>query len=162
MKITRAGLKFMVAIITVAAATSCASSEPTSDLDINVDSDEIRVALSEEVARGLIEDYVGADLSCEGEIDSDMKRLLEKLDRDGPRSKASYRDGEAIISARRRGGKFDLDISGRGSGRIEATMPWAIADCLLGKTTQLDRALNSSIKVKVINEDGRNFSFRLQ
>ena len=162
MNILRSGFRVMVAIITVAVAASCASSEPKSDLDINVDSDEIRVALSEEIARGLIEDYVGADLSCDGEIDGDMERLLQKLDRDGPRSKASYRDGETTISARRRGGKFDLDISGRGSGRIEATMPWAIADCMLGKTTQLDRALTSSIKVKVINEDGRNFSFRLQ
>ena len=162
MNIIRSGFRVMVAITTVAVAASCASSEPKSDLDINVDSDEIRVALSEEIARGLIEDYVGADLSCDGEIDGDMERLLQKLDRDGPRSKASYRDGETTISARRRGGKFDLDISGRGSGRIEATMPWAIADCMLGKTTQLDRALTSSIKVKVINEDGRNFSFRLQ
>jgi len=149
-------------VVMIVAVVSCASSEPKSDLDINMDSDEIRVALSEEIARGLIEDYVGTDLSCEGEIDRDMERLLTTLDREGPRSRASYRDGETTIEARRRGGKLDFDISGQGSGRIEATMPWAVADCLLGKTTRLDRALTSSIKVKVINEDGRNFSFRLQ
>ena len=41
-------------------------------------------------------------------------------------------------------------------------MRWAVADCMLGMKTLLERDLNSSIKVKVINEDGSNFSFRLQ
>ena len=162
MKITRAGLKIMAAIIMLATVTSCASSEPKSDLDINVDSDEIRVALSKEVARGLIEDLVSSDLSCDGEIDQDMERMLKELDREGPRSRAAYRDGETTIAARRRGGKLDIDISGQGSGRIEATMPWALADCMLGKTKHLDQTVTSSIKVRVINEEGRNFSFRLQ
>jgi hypothetical protein len=97
----------------------------------------------------------------QGEIDTGMEKLLQKLDQGGPRSRASYRDGETTIAARRRGGRLDLDISGAGSGRIEATMPWAVADCLLGKTTTIDKTITSSIKVKVTNEDGRNFSFQL-
>ena len=162
MQITHAGIKPMAAALLLAFATSCASSEPKSDLNIDMNSDEILIALSEEVARGLIEDYVGGEIGCKGDVDPDMERMLKKLDREGPRSRATYRDGETTIAAHRRGGKLDLAISGQGSGRIEATMPWALADCMLGKTTNIDRAVNSSIKVKVINEDGRNFSFRLQ
>ena len=41
-------------------------------------------------------------------------------------------------------------------------MPWAIAECLLGKDTTIDRTMTSSIRVKVTNDDGRNFSFKLQ
>ena len=142
-------------------AITCASSEPKSDLNIDVNDQEIRVAVSAAVARGLMEELIGSDLDCQGEIDTGMRRLLQELDQDGPRSRASIRDGETTIAARRRGGRLDLDIRGAGSGRIEATMPWAVADCLLGKTTTVDKTVTSSIKVKVTNEDGRNFSFQL-
>ena len=156
------GVIRMGAVVALAAfAVGCASSEPKSDLNIDVDDDEIRVAVSAVVARGLIEELIGSELDCQGEIDTGMEKLLRKLDQGGPRSRASYRDGETTIAARRRGGKLNLEISGAGSGRIEATMPWAVADCLLGKTTTIDKTVTSSIKVKVINENGRNFSFRL-
>ena len=146
----------------VMVAIACASSEPKSDFAIDVDSDEIRVAVSAEVARGLVEELIGADLDCKGSIDSGMEKLLQKLQHDGPRSHATYRDGESTIQARRRGGRLDLMMTGDGQGKIETTMPWAVADCLLGNRTSIDDTVTSSIKVKVTNEDGRNFSFRLR
>ncbi len=156
------GLIRMGAVVALALfAITCASSEPKSDLNIDVDDQEIRVAVSAVVARGLMEELIGSDLDCHGEIDTGMRTLLQKLDQGGPRSRASYRDGETTIAARRRGGRLDLEISGAGSGRIEATMPWAVADCLLGKTTTIDKTVTSSIQVRVINPDGRNFSFQL-
>jgi hypothetical protein len=155
----RLSTTFVIAV--AAAMVSCASSEPKSDLDIAVDSDEIRVALSKEVARGLVEDFIGSSLSCTSEVDGGFGALLQKLDREGPRSHATYRDGENTITGRRRGGRLDLDFSGGGSGRIEATMPWAIAECLLGNATTVDKTTKSAVRVKVVNPDGRNFSFKL-
>jgi len=154
----------LIALVAVIAflALACASSEPKSDFELDVDDDEISVAISEAVARALMEDLFGADLECEGEVDGHLRALLEKLDRDGPRSRASYRDGEETVSGRRRGGRLDLEIRGDGPGKIEATMPWAVAECLLGRNTSVDDAFTSSIKVKVRNPDGRNFSFKLQ
>jgi hypothetical protein len=143
-------------------ALSCASSEPKSDLELEVDDNEIRLAVSEEVARGLMEELIGAELECDGGVDGHMRALLAKLDRDGPRARASYRDGETTVNGRRRGGKLDLEIQSMGSSRIEATMPWAIAECLLGNDTTIDRTMTSSIRVNVTNEDGRNFSFKFQ
>ncbi len=143
-------------------AIACASSEPKSDFAIHVDSDEIKVAMSAEMARGLMEELIGADLDCTSEIDRGMEELLLKLQRDGPRARATYRDGESTIGGRRRGGRLDLDITGDGPGRIEATMPWAVADCLLGNRTTINDTVTSSIEVEVTNEDGRNFSFRLR
>jgi len=156
---------FKLGLLTLAIAflaLSCASSEPKSDFELDINSDEITVAVSEAVARGLMEDLIGADLECDGDLDGHLEAFLEKLDEGGPRARASYRDGENTVDGRRRGGKLDLKIRGAGSGKIEATMPWAIAECMLGKNTSIDDTFTSSIKVKVTNEDGRNFSFRLR
>jgi hypothetical protein len=152
----------LIAVAAMLAFTgACASSGPKSDFDVAVDGDEIRVAVSEAVARGVTENLVGSMIECDGDIDKNLQTLLETLDRGGVRSRASYRDGETTIEARRRGGSFDIDIHGYGSGRIEATLPWAVAECLLGSATTLDDAVTSSIRVKVINENGRNFSFKM-
>lgn len=156
-------LKFVVLMLVIAfLALACASSEPKSDFELDIDDDEITVAISEAVARGVMEDLVGTDMECDGDLDGHLRAFLEKLDRDGPRARASYRDGESTIDGRRRGGKLDLKVHGAGSGKIEATMPWAVAECMLGRSTSIDKSFTSSIKVKVTNEDGRNFSFRLQ
>jgi hypothetical protein len=152
---------FAVLVISVL-ALSCASSEPKSDFKLDVEDDEISVAISKEVARGLVEGLIGSDLECEGDVDGDFEALLEELDRRGPRSRASFRDGETTVDGRRRAGKLDLAIHGAGSGKIEASMPWAIAECLLGHTTSVDETLTSSIIVKITNDDGKNFSFKLQ
>jgi hypothetical protein len=145
-----------------ALALSCASSQPKSDFALDLDDDEIRVAISEEVARGLMEDLVGAEFECDGEVDGQFRALLEKLDGGGPRSRASYREDGETVSGRRRGGRLDLEIRGDGPGKVEATMPWALAECLLGRKTSIDKTLSSSIKIKVSNPDGRDFSFTLQ
>ena len=156
---------FKLGVLTLAIAflaLACASSEPKSDFALDIDDDEITVAISEAVARGVMDDLIGADLECDGDLDDQLKTFLEKLDEGGPRARASYRDGENTVDGRRRGGKLDLRIRGAGSGKIEATMPWAIAECMLGNSTSIDDAFTSSIKVEVTNEDGRNFSFRLR
>ena len=142
-------------------ALACASSEPKSDFELDIDDDEITVAISKAAAQGLMEGLIGSDLECKEGADGQFRTFLEKLDQGGPRAKASYRDSENTIDGRRRGSKLDLKISGTGSGKIEATMPWAIAECMLGNSTSIGESF-TSIKVKVTNDDGRNFSFRLR
>jgi hypothetical protein len=162
MSFTRIFRLGFTSLLTPVLALSCASSQPRSDLELDIDDDEIRIAISEDVARGLMEDLLGAELKCDGEVDGQFRALLEKLDRDGPRARASYRNGEETISGRRRGGTLNLEIRGDGPGKVEATMPWAVAECMLGRNTSIDKTLSSSIKVKVSNPDGRDFSFKLQ
>jgi len=156
---------FKLGVLTMAIAflaLACASSEPKSDFELDIDDDEITVAISEAVARDVMEDLIGADLECENGADGEFREFLERLDRGGSRAKASYRDDESTIEGRRRGNKLDLKIRGARSGKIEATMPWAVAECMLGRNTSINESFTSSIKVKVTNEDGRNFSFRLR
>jgi len=155
---------FKLGVLTLAIAflaLACASSETKSDFELDVDDDEITVAISKAVAQGVMEGLIGSDLECDEGADGEFRTFLEMLDQGGPRARASYRDSENTIDGRRRGSKLDLKIRGAGSGRIEATMPWAIAECMLGNNTSIEESF-TSIKVKVTNEDGRNFSFRLR
>jgi len=155
-------LKLGVLLLVIAfLALACASTEPKSDFELDVDDEEITVAISKAVAQGVMEGLVGSDLECDEGADGEFRVFLERLDRGGSRAKASYRDDESTIEGRRRGSRLDLKIRGAGSGKIEATMPWAIAECMLGNSTSIDESF-TSIKVKVTNEDGRNFSFRLR
>jgi len=155
-------LRLTVVAATLMVAISCASSEPKSDISFDVDSNEIKVAMSAGVARGLLEEFIGGDLDCKSEIDGGMEKLLLNLQHDGPRARATYRNGESTVRGSRKGSRLDLTITGDGQGKIETTMPWAVAECLLGNRTTIDDTVTSSIKVKVTNEDGRNFSFRLR
>lgn len=152
----------LAAAALAAVACSCASSEPRSDLELEMGGDEIRLELSEAVARSAVEGILGSSLECDGEIDDGLRELLSDLDRGGPRSRATRRDGETTLDARRRGGRLEIEIRGEGPGRIEASMPWAVAECLLGRRTAVDRAVSSSIRVSVDNPDGRDFSFQIR
>ncbi len=154
----------LVAFSTVAAlvvALSCASSKKQPDLVVDSDEGNLTVAISAATARAVVEELIGGDLDCQADTDGEMESLLRTLDRGGARSRASYRDGETTVEGRRRGGRLDIEIRGSGSGHIEATMPWAVAECLLGRKTTVDKTIRSSIKVKVTNDDGGSFSFRL-
>lgn len=159
MKLAR--IKTIVVVAATGVIVACASSGRNSDLSIDVESDEIRVAVSQAVAQGVMESLLGSDLECDRGVEGEFAKLLTQLDRGGPRSTATYRDGENTIHARRRGGKLDLKITGQGSGRIEATMPWAVAECLLGNPTSVGKTVTPAVKVKVVNPDGRNFSFKM-
>ena len=139
----------------------CASSRSQPDLTIDLDDENLTVAVSTILAREVVDGFVGSHLDCKGELDPEVETMLQILDKRGPRSSATYRDEDTTVVARRRGGKLHLDITGSGSGKIEATMPWTIAECLLGRDISVDKAVRSSIKVKVTGEDGGSFSFRL-
>jgi len=154
--------RLLTAVAGLVLAVACTSSKQQPDLVVDYDDDKnLTVAISSAVARGIMEELIGSDLDCKGDLDPEVETMLQTLDKKGPRSSAAYRDEDTTVAAQRRGGKLHLEISGSGSGKIEATMPWAVAECLLGRKTTLDEAIQSSIKVKVTNEDGGSFSFRL-
>ncbi|MEJ2188015.1 MAG: hypothetical protein P8Y93_01130 [Acidobacteriota bacterium] len=149
------------AVAALVVALSCASSKKQPDLVVDNDEGNLTLAISAATARAVVEELVGGDLDCKADTDGEMTALLHTLDQGGAHARASYRNGETTVEGRRRGGRLDLEIRGSGSGRIEATMPWAVAECLLGRKTAVDKAIRSSIKVKVSNDDGGSFSVRL-
>lgn len=148
----------LVAVLSFTLA--CASSgHQRSDVDFAIHDEEIRLQLSEELARAAVTSLLGSGLECDGAVDPELGRLLAALDRGGPRSKATLRTGETTLEGRRRGTRVTLELSGSGPGSIELTMPWAAAECFLGRATRVDHAVSDAIRVEVRNPGRRDFSF---
>ena len=157
----RPAVGFLALIAALSVVGGCASSAPQSDIDLRLDDEEIQLTMSEAWARAAVGGLLGSALDCRGDVDAGLRELLEELDRGGTRSRAVRRDGETTLEARRRGGRLALEIAGDGPGSIELTMPWAVAGCLLGRPTSVDRTITSAIRVEVKNPDGRDISFTI-
>jgi hypothetical protein len=92
-------------------------------------------------ARDLLAGLLGEELTCEGDRGSTRDSVLLQLDHGGPRARVSRRVDDGVLVARRSGQRFRLDLRQDDGGRVVADLPWALADCLLGRRTDLDRLL---------------------
>ena len=150
------GAALAVALVTLAAAAQAA------DLELDLDDDELSIAISKAAVRGFVDELLGHTLQCDGDLDGPMRTLLEELERRGPRARASIRDDDALIEGRRRGGSVRFTIRDEGTGHIQFAAPWELARCLLGHDVTIDRATTSRIKVKVVTDEGKKFSFTMK
>jgi len=120
------------------------------------------VAVSEALARSLLEGVVGADLECGADLDSDFAALLHELDRGGRGSRVTIRDEDGVITARRSGRSLKLDFADAdGCGGLEIKMPWAVAECLLDGSATLTEKDAGSIRVKLVGSEGGSFEFKV-
>lgn len=126
------------------------------------DGDGFVVAMSEALARSLLEGMVGADLKCGTDLDSEFSAMLRKLDRGGRGSRATIRDEDGVITARRSGRSLKIDFEDAdGDGGLRVKMPWAVAECLLDGSATLRSRDADSIRVKLIGPDGGSFEFKI-
>jgi hypothetical protein len=124
--------------------------------------DGIVVAVSEALVREIFESAIGTELDCSADLDSNFEKLLRTLDRDGRGSRATLRDGDTVVRALRRKKSIKFDVSERDrEGKIEAVVPWALAECLLGRSTTIDDSIGP-IKVKITGEGGGTFEFSVK
>ena len=149
---------------TVVISCSTASKKESKSLSISETKggDGLVVAMSEALARSLLEGVVGANLECGADLDSDFATMLRELDRGGRGSRATIRDEDGVITARRSGRslKIDFDDADDG-GRLEIKMPWAVAECLLDGSATLTEKDAGSIRVKVVGSEGGSFEFKV-
>jgi hypothetical protein len=149
-----------VALILLVAGCSSAPRRETRSITIAETSggNGVTVAVSEGLARSLVEGAIGTKLDCSSDLEPEFESLLRELDRG---SRATLRDGDTIVRARRRGHSLRLDIrTGDHEGSIEALLPWAFAECLLGRSTTLgDRSF--PIRLTVTGEGGGVFEFTI-
>jgi hypothetical protein len=157
----RIALVLMISILTVAAQSAdAAGKQRTMTISETEDGDGVIVAMSESLARSLLEGVVGADLECGADLDDDFAGLLRELHRGGRGSKATLRDDDSVIRARRTGSSLKMKIDDLDDGaRIEVKMPWAVAECLLDGRATLSADDAARIKVKVTGSDGGSFTF---
>ena len=119
------------------------------------------VAVSESLARSVLEGIVGADLECGSDLDSDFAAMLRELDRGGRGSRATIRDEDGVITARRSGRSLKVDFDDTDGGGLEIKMPWAVAECLLDGSATLTEKDAGSIRVKLVGSEGGSFEFRV-
>lgn len=125
------------------------------------DGDGVVVEVSKALAREVLESAIGTELSCKGEVDRDFESMLATLERRGRRSSVTRENEDSIIIAKRRGKKLKLDIRDKDdSTSIEAVMPWAVAECLLGKSTEIDGWVGD-VRLKIKGKGGGSFEFRV-
>lgn len=164
-------LRISIATALVLTATSplafgagAASKKETKSMSISEtkDGNGLVVAMSEALARSLLEGMVGADLKCGSDIDGDFAAMLHKLDRGGRGSRATIRDEDSVITARRSGNSLKIDLDDAdGGGGLRVKMPWAVAECLLDGSSTLSAKDAGSIRVKLVGSDGGSFEFKI-
>jgi len=153
----------LTAIATPVLGCSSTSKQESKSLTISETKggDGMVVTMSEALAHSLLEGVVGAGLQCGADIDSDFAAMLRELDRGGRGSRATIRDEDGVITARRSGRSLKMDFDDADGGGLEIKMPWAVAECLLDGSATLTEKDAGSIKVKVIGSEGGSFEFKV-
>jgi len=134
---------------------ACASSKPKSDFEVFYGDDTLNIELSRDAVVGMLENGLDTTMDCDGNLDPDMKALLQPLEHKR-HATASRGDGDDRVVAKRRGSQLIFIVTGTGSGHLKATLPWTVGECLLGRKTTFEGALGSSpIKVELTTENGK-------
>lgn len=143
------------------AVSGCASSQPQPDVALSVADGDLELVVSADLARELLADALETDLECDGDLDPSLTAFLGRLDRSA-RSRAALRTDDSRLTGTRRGGRLELEARRADGSRFEARLPWAVAECLLGRDTSLDEALGRGpLEVVVTTADGRRLSARM-
>jgi len=122
----------------------------------------VAVAVSEALAREIFEGAIGTELDCRADLDPKFESMLRTLDRGGRGSQTTLRVDDTIVHARRRNKSIRFDISDRDrDGSIEAVVPWAFAECLLGRSTSIGEGAGP-IRIKFTGEGGGSFEFKVK
>jgi hypothetical protein len=148
------------------ALVACSSATPAAQKSVTVseskDGQGVVVAVSEALARQLIEDTFGSELSCDGELDAEFEAMLRTLDRQGRGARATISDDDSVVTARRRGRTVEFDVRDlEGGAKIQVVMPWSVAKCLLGETTTVGKEFGD-VRVTIEGKGGGSFEFRVE
>jgi len=155
--------RLVLIAVAAAAIVGCATAEPQPDVRLDVSGDDVELTVSSAVVRSLLEDALDDALDCTGDLDPALRDFLERLDRSA-RAHATLRGDDATVTGRRHGGRLDLRADGADGGRLEATVPWALGACLLGRGTTVEEALGGGrfpVEVRVVSADGGTLVARL-
>jgi hypothetical protein len=141
---------------------ACTTSKPSSSARLELEGTAggaVTLDVSSELARELLEDALGTELRCDTTLDPDTESMLRQLDSGSGRYTATD-DGTTLV-ARRRGRTLRLKVESEGT-RLEARMPWAVGECLLGRRTDLSSVLaDAPIKVHLRTAEGTSLKLAL-
>jgi hypothetical protein len=151
-------------LVVATGLSSCASSQPNPDLRLDLTGNDLELTVSSDLARGLLEEALDTHLDCSGDLDPTLRAFLDRLAA-RPRSRASLRDDGTVIRGARRGGVLELKVNGSDGGRLRATLPWAVGECLLGDRVTLGDVLgrgHGHYRVEMVSADGIRIAARFE
>ena len=151
-RILRATLCFALFGALVFTPAAAAEKERTVNIDIKgPNGGSLSLSFPAEIVSGFLEG-LGGGILCDAELDGELLEMLEHLDRGGKRSRYELEgdDGE-VIRARRRKGQLEIDILQPGEPKAHVSMPWAIAECFLGRDVDI-LAAGENLKVEIEQE----------
>ena len=155
--------RLVITAVTVA-TFGCATTEPPPDFRLDVAGNDVELTVSSTVVRTLLADALDEPLDCTGDLDPALRDFLERLDRSA-RARATLRGDDVTVTGRRHGSRLHLRAEGTDGGRLEATVPWSLGACLLGRGTTVDDALGRGhvpVEVRVVSADGGTLIARLE
>lgn len=154
----------LVAFSSMVLGSSAVSKKQSKSVSISEskDGDGLVVAVSEALARSFLEGVMGGVLECGTDLDADFAAMLRTLDRGGRGSRATIKNEDGVLTARRSGRSLKLDFDDlEDGGRLEVKMPWAVAECLLDGSATLSEKDAGSIKVRLVGSEGGSFEFKV-
>jgi len=158
----------LAAILAAGCASSTAPAPDTVAVQLNgAGGDGFTLRVSSSFVREAVESALGSSLECRGELDPPLSALLGRLDREGPHARASVRRDGDVLRGARHGRRLRLRISGEDGGEVEIRMPWAAAECLLGRASTLREALARSggrpvLEIRIAGAEGGRFRASLE
>lgn len=152
----------VIMVVSVASSAAFGSGSKSVTISQTKGGEGMVVAVSEALARSVLEGMVGSELECGADLDAEFRSLLRELDSGGRGSRAVVRSEDGILTARRSGRslKIEFDDADDGGG-LEVKMPWAVARCMLDGSATLSAKDAGSIKVKLIGAEGGSFEFKI-
>jgi hypothetical protein len=122
-------------------ATTVFAGKKDKELSIQIEGDDgssVSFSIASGFVNGILEGLAGAEVDCDVTTDVDTRAMLEHLDRRGEGAKYRFRndDGQRIKASRRRG-QLELDIERSGRKDAHVSLPWAVAECMLGRRVEL-------------------------
>lgn len=100
----------------------------------------------------------GADTSAE------MRRALERLDRGGEGTRETFTDDDGDrVRVRRYRGQLELNVKESDGDKADVTLPWAAAECMLGRPVKLHDMLgHDGLVLHVDDHEGGEVKVEVQ
>lgn len=143
----------VVLILATPVFASGKNHEMTVDLE-DAAGERLSISISSDIVEGIIQGLSESDIECETTTDKETLAMLQHLDRKGPGSKYSFTNDEGKqVHARRRKGQWEMEIVKEGENSTIISMPWAMAECMLGRDVAAYRG-RDELEFKIEKDGG--------
>ena len=141
----------LTALALLLVASSLFAGKKDKELSLHIEGEDglnISLSVSADFVDSLLEGLAGSSMDCDVTTDDETRAMLEHLDRRGEGSKYKFRDDEGkLIKARRRRGQLELDIAKSGEKHADVSLPWAIAECMLGQRAEFSSETSAEFSI---------------